>query len=1069
MTNDAIDRIKALFDRNGITHGTDRFRLYIHAVIAKSVFSDNSSAQFSDYLGAWNSPRAEGFKKYLSGVPSEEESVLLELCEYIRDSNVIEFICFVTPDLFVGDISNLFDYLNKIQIDNRTVYNLIKLFALSRYRAYLFGLEYPSSFSRLSSEKLLMLVESSFDGWRYGKLFSQLPHFREEIQDLWLLAFGAPFAPEKVKSTGVAGIMKELSELGLSEDVALDLFYICKTANSFDLRKIDKPFSYLRKALTTRVDDDFYVESDDFGDELISPGEGFYLREDMFNKILRKWKSIDTVDFVRSILFTEYSKNLCAENSLAMPYFFKHCNQANGVIVFDASPDFILRVSKLESSAADILFIQSTKRLAMLYKQRFPGLNFAFYQSKGEKETVFVQVDIEEEYEGKELRFVSQPVSKVYGAAIVFARCESEPLLGKIVNALADKIDTKNGFVYLFCPNSLLDTEGRSIRTDLTKEYDFSWIQILPTETSSAWLKKNTIACLARKKESGLEDLKLIRTDLYDSPVNKDLKLICQDPWPVKIPQNIFLGGQHTVNHLWEEFRPKSEKEKERTTREWKFTAEISLWYSWSNKRGRVQYHSVPTAKQLAINPLQRGQRMMPAHAYSAKTIERAEKMFAERIWTNDFKSFIVEDIKRAYKSRPITLKTFWYCHEDELKGKTGYSFEAATKLFESQEISNLLSDGEYSLETYQTMVEQVLISENKKDQIKIWRTLNAIISFANQSGRFLPNTISDYVRSLVEKDRGYQQVRKSLAKRSYEMEEEREMLSLLHRNLPENGAFVGAAISFYCGIVLRQICALTWRDYHKLFGTEAGQLLITKTITNADEVKSLGVDDRNMLRRVPIVKELTEILDARLEYVRNKWQTESGDVSEDEIMVLPIVSKEDLKSRCTPGDIKLAKDQMEAAAGIEPMEVSISKVGAKVTDLNEYSGDRFRSNFFYRMLQTCNMSRAEANYIYGVSLPTTFSKHYCDYTSDFAQVMLCQKLERWTSMHREKHRKEGVIENRISSVGRRIRIDQKAFHRFAVELRMNVRAEGITEDCRELIVTVNDDRGVNLTIRKQG
>ena len=802
----AIDRIKDLFDRNGVTRGTDRFRLYIHAVIAEFVFSDDLS-KFSDYLAAWNSPRAEGFKKYLSGVPSGEESVLLELCEYVRDINEVEFFCSVSPDLFVGDISNLFDYLNKDQIDNRTVYNLIKLFALSRYRAYLFGLEYPSNSSRLSNDKLLALVDSSFDGWKYGKLFSQLPHFREELQELWLLAFGAPFAPEKVKSTGVAGIMKDLSDLGLSEEVALELFYICKTATSFDLKKIDNPFSYLRKILTTRLDDDFYVEADDLGEELTSPGEAFYLKEDMFNKILSKWKTVDTVDFVRSILFTEYSQNLCAENSLAMPYFLRHCTQANGIIIFDANPDFILKASEF-GAGDNILFVQNSRRLAMLYKQSFPGLNFAFYQSEGEKETVFIQVDIEQQYEGKELRFVSKAVSKVYGAAIVFARRETEPLLGKIANTLIDKIDEKNGFVYLFCPNSLIDTKERSIKRDLTKEYDFLWIQILPTETSSAWLKKNAIACLARKRESGLENIKLMRTALYDSPVDKDLKLICQEPWAVKIPQNEFVDSPNTMNRLWERFRPKEERGSPRKTRGWKFSTEISLWYSWSKGRGSVQYYGVPQKKQLSINSLPRGRRITPAYGYSAKTIEWAEEMFAERIWTNDFKPFIVEDIKKTYKSQPISLKTFWYCHEDELRGKTGYSFETAKKLFESQEISNLLSDIEHNLETYQTMVERVLIGENNKNQIKTWRTLNAIIVFANQVGRFLPNTISDYVRSLVEKDRGYQQVRKNLAKRSYEMEEEREMLSLLHRNLPENGAFVGAAISFYCGIVLRQICA---------------------------------------------------------------------------------------------------------------------------------------------------------------------------------------------------------------------------------------------------------------------
>ena len=1069
MTKETIDKVRNLFDENNIW-GLDRFHLYIHAVIAEFVFSDSdSAAQFSDYRAAWNSSKAEVFKKYLSVISIEGENVLFELCNYVHSSDGIDFICSVSPDLFTGDICALFGYLSTGQVSRRAfIYNLIKLFALYRYRAFLYSCSYPLSPSRFSNDEILMLIYTYFDGWQHAVTYTRLLGFRENIIELWLLAFGAPFVSEKVRATGVAGIMNDLADLGFSKEDALEIFYICKTACSFDLKKVEDPFSYFRKILTTRLDNELQVKADDLGNELPSPGEAFYLKEEMFNKILRKWKEIDTVDFVRATMFTEYSKNIAVENSLAMPYLYKHYSRANGIIIFDANPDFVLRTAKLElCTVTDILFVQSSRQLAMLYKQRFPNLKFAFYQRDGEKETTLIQFDIEDQYLGKELRFVSQPVTKVYGAAIIFARRETEQMLSKVANTFADKID-ENGFVYLFCPNSLLDTEGRSIRRDLTIRYDFLWIQLLPTDTSSAWLKKNIIVCLNRKEKKKSRDISLIHTALYDSPTHDDVALICQDPWAIKISQNDFLNSPHTVKQLWEQCRSKTESMKPRKTRKWEFSAEIVLWYNWSNNRGRVQYYSVPTDKQFVINPLPRGKRLTPSYAYSANTVEQAEKVFAERIWIDEFKSVILEDIKRAYKNQPITLKTFWYCYENELRGKTGYNFETAKKLFESQEISNLLSDGQCCLETYQSILESVLIGNNKKDHIKIWRTLNAIISLANQSGRFMPNTISDYVRSLVEKDRGYQQVRNNLAKRSYEMEEERKMLSVLHGNLPEKGMFIGAAINFYCGIILRQICALTWKDYVKLFGDEAGQLLIAKTLTNTDEIKALGVDEKNMLRKVPVVKELAKILDARLEFVRNKLKAENKDISEAEIMALPIVSKDDLKTKCTPDDIKLAKNQMEDAAGIEPMEVSISKIGAKVTDLNEYSGDRFRSNFYYRALQTCNMSRAEANYIYGISLPTTFSKHYCDYTSEFAQVMLCRKLERWTSMHREKENKKGITESKIVPVGRKIRIDQKAFHRSAVELRMNVHTEEITEGCRELIVMINDDRGVNLTIRKQ-
>lgn len=1071
MTKENIDTIRNLFDSRNIANALERFHIYIHAVIAEFVFSNDDSSRLSDYHDAWLSSRAEAYKKYLNSVPAESEAVLVELCKYVRDSDGVDFISSVSAGLFAGDVSSVFSYLGSTKLNRRAfIYNLIKIYGLCRYRADLYGSSYPSFPSRLPKDEILKLIETHFDYWGLAETYKLLLGFREKIQEMWLLMFGAPFVPEKVSSMGIAGIMKDLSDLGLSHDVALELFYICKTAHSFDLKKIDEPFSYFRKILQVRVDEGLQVEADDFGGEIASPGAAFYLKEDMFNKILAKWKAIDTVDFVRSTYFAAYSKNLCAENSLAMPYYLKFCNQPNGIIVFDANPDFILSVSELGFGAkSGVLFAQSSRRLAMLYKQRFPNLDFAFFQSDGGNNVCLIQIDIEEQYAGKELRFISQPVSKIYGMAIMFARRESESLLSTVADILADKIDMNDGVVHLFCPNTLLDTKGRSIRTALAKKYDFNWIQILPAAASSAWLKKNTIVCLTRKKEGYSEDVCLIHTDMYDNPMSDELRLICQDPWPVRMPQSEFANSQSTVNRLWEQFRPKPEKDSVRKTREWKFSAEISLWYSWSNKRGRVQYYGVPTEKQQAANPLRRGERLTPPYVYSTKSIEDAEERFAEIIWSDKFKPIIVEDIKRAYKYRPMTLQTFWYCHEDELKEKTGYSVEAAERIFESQPIAGLLSDGEYSLEVFQDLVEDLTDDYSKKNSIRIWRTLNAIISLANQSGRFLPNVIGDYVRSMVEKDRGYQQVRKNLAKRSYELEEELRMLDLLQMNLPYNGAFVGAAISFYCGIVNRQICALTWGDYKKLFGDEVGQLWITKELTNKGEIKTLGLDDKNMLRRVPVVRQLVKILDKRFEFVKMNWKAEDSSKLETEVMVLPIVSQADLKSRYSPADIKLAKDQMEAAADIEPMEVSISKIGAKVTDLNEYSGDRFRSNFLYRALQTSNMSRGEANYIYGISLPTTFAKHYCDYTNDFAQLMMCRKLERWTSLHQEKKCEVGVIENRISATGRQIRIDKRVFHRSTVELRLTVQGEKRLDECRDLLVTINDDRGVNLTIRKSG
>lgn len=1068
MNKQDVELIRSLFDKADIKVGIEKFNIYIHALVAQFVFSDGGSGvTFPSYREAWLSARSESYKKYLDDVPVGRREVLYELCKYVHDSDGKDFITEITPELFPGNIDSVFNCLGEAPTRRAFIYNLIKLYGLYSYRNYLYSIQYLPCQSRMSVDEVLMHIGALFENWEKANLYNLLIGFANKIKDLWLLAFGLPFAPRKITSTGIAGIKKELTKLGFSDEAALELFYVCKTSHSFDAKKIDDPFSYFRKISLTRVDEESKVSHPSEGKELSSPGQLFFLKEELFNKILNKWKTIDTVDFIRSICFSAYSSNLCAESALAMPYFRRHCNQADSTIVFDANPEFILDVSKMEHiNSSAILFVHSSRSLAMIYKQRFPDLNFAYVQFEEGGGASLIAVVVDVSYTGRELRFVARDITEKYNIAIVFARREADRQFGGVVNALAEYIK-KYALIYLFCPNSLLDSPERSNRTVLAEKYDYLWIQILPTDLSSAWLKKNIIVCLSRKFEGVTEPIRLLHSDMYDDPYG-GTKLICQDPWPVQVPQEQFVCSPKTVNRIWEQFRAKPEKGAPRKTREWKFSQEISLWYSWSNGRGRVQYYGVPTEKQKAINPLSRGKRLTPYYTYSANTVEGAELKFAQAIWESDFRPVIVEDIKKAYRYRPVTLKTFWYCNEEELRNKSGYSVEAAKKLFESQQLSVLLSDGKHSLDTFQAIVDEILVGADKKDQVKIWRTLNAIISLANQTGLFLPNTLSDYVRSMVEKDRGYQQVRKNLAKRSYELEEEIKMLQLLNENLPAQGAFVGAAISFYCGIVNRQICALTWNDYQKLFSGEAAQLWITKTLTANGEVKNLGLDDKNMLRRVPSVEQLSLILDARFEYVKNQLFLKEGTVSTGDIMELPIASKEDLKSRCSPEDIRAAKNKMEAAAGIEPMEVSIAKIGAKVTDLNEYSGDRFRSNFIYRALQTCNMSRAEANYIYGITLPTTFSIHYCDYTNDFSQLMMCRKLERWTSLHQKTESETGMIEKDISGSGRKIKIDSGIYHRSTVELRLEVSKEEIIDDHQELVVRIDDDRGFNLTIRTQ-
>ena len=70
------------------------------------------------------------------------------------------------------------------------------------------------------------------------------------------------------------------------------------------------------------------------------------------------------------------------------------------------------------------------------------------------------------------------------------------------------------------------------------------------------------------------------------------------------------------------------------------------------------------------------------------------------------------------------------------------------------------------------------------------------------------------------------------------------------------------------------------------------------------------------------------------------------------------------------------------------------------VTDFNCYHGDIFLSNFRHKANHLAFMTMGEICYMIGVNAPDTFSRHYCDYTNDYLQKEIVQKLCRWESVY---------------------------------------------------------------------
>ena len=134
-----------------------------------------------------------------------------------------------------------------------------------------------------------------------------------------------------------------------------------------------------------------------------------------------------------------------------------------------------------------------------------------------------------------------------------------------------------------------------------------------------------------------------------------------------------------------------------------------------------------------------------------------------------------------------------------------------------------------------------------------------------------------------------------------------------------------------------------------------------------------------------------------------------------------------------------------------------------KTTDFNEYHADRFRSNLRYRIMQTSHMNKAELNYILGIALQSTFAKHYCDYTNDFSQLILCRKMERWNSLHQQKACEPNIGVHKLKqsiSINQR----QAAANRACVEVDIDATPSNPGEQ-HNLSLVVKDFKGADIKL----
>ena len=1051
MDADAVQQIrKAFMEARPINRFT-----YCLRVLAGTLVMREHQDTFSDVYMAWNSDYAKPYRQYLDvAVPDIRQKLFHALYSLISNRTAQELFDDIVPDLFRGETVSVLKYLDVkadttfLELLRPSFYKLLSLLAVVLLAQQMYHSEYPSQVLRLNTpEEYKNAINQSFQSWEhYGGKFEKLKFFDdpESLYQLWMRVQGVTMHPISIKVTGtVQKPIEELQNAGFDNESILRLYFGSK-------EKDRNLYSALYQAFgITEADKEFHFPNN-------TTMEFVTGREQLLQQTMSAWRRANASHIIRALYFRRSAQNIGAENDVIYPLLRPLYSSDRTALIIEPSPFFIksMQEDRRLSTPENYVFAFFSKVVAMVYKRQYPSFRFAFLSLDSSK-----LIEIKQnpnKYASVSTPYLDECLDTSFNLHICFTRSWIESSLPSILTWLSTQMCHNTEL--LFCmPHALWDRTDNSLREVIGRFYDPKWIMLLPSQSKTDWFYKNMVASLTVKEDnipSSSKTCRIVRSNrhILNPGASVPQELVCQDPWPVCVPSEQLFTGRKTINTLWDEYRPKPPKERSRDGKKYyDYSREIRVWYSWSKGRGRFAFYD-PPKKVLKAGCLERGKCITAHKSFSAKSIEATEKAFEASLSSLKLDPELRKLIRKSLQKRSdcaYSLKTLWFLCVETLQKKSVYNHDLAKTLFESKVFKDLIPDNEWTSENYREELKKAFPDADDTKFLALLRQLNLILSAAVQEGFIPENPLSDSVAKLLSKDRAFREVRKALMKTSFTLEEEKRMLRFLRGHLPQDSEFVGAAISFYTGMTNREICALTWGDFCKLSGIDAWQLWVFKQVNDTESVERIPPDKKYVFRRVPCVKPLANLLQMRKKYVIETLQKE-GAYDESNFDKYPIVcSKGGFSELCMVTALKKAKDKTESAAGIVP----ITDDAVRKTDFNEYGADRFRSNIRYRASQTCGMSLGEMNYILGLTPPTTFSQHYCDYTNDFAQLMLCRKLERWSALHTEATRAPEV-----HALDGQLKMEYNDGSRGMAEFDLSLSGD------KAVSFDIEDERGVDIT-----
>ena len=356
------------------------------------------------------------------------------------------------------------------------------------------------------------------------------------------------------------------------------------------------------------------------------------------------------------------------------------------------------------------------------------------------------------------------------------------------------------------------------------------------------------------------------------------------------------------------------------------------------------------------------------------------------------------------YKNKPVTVKTYVYFNRGAIYEhiKSPEHQELLEYIIYQKGMGNIYPEDV----TYQSIENMVALSDEVKlvkQKIAIIDMFSTIIDLMvkDKHANYNPLSLSQDIKTTNERELRY--AREHLTIKYLANDEIQSILGVLLKGCVSNPLKLGCLIKLLTGVESNVATALQWKDFNKLsdFNSKSDiyQLIIRRQMTN-DGVELKKLKRREKFRKIPIPIFLSDIL----RKVRGKIEKSNPNQNVDEMFILENNIMGDFShispKELTAYEIKLVK---KLRNNYELGAIFPDDDGKLVTNLLNYMGDIFRTNYRHYAICHAGFETSEVDYLLGLKTDMVFYYNYCDFSNDAAQHILFKKQNRLVSIFSKK------------------------------------------------------------------